>query len=283
MHPPTILLSRPATAAGHHPVRFGRPSLARLLFLGAIATPLHAQAPQPGLMQGSVVDARGAALADARIVADNTLLFNTNALGVSDAQGRYRIDVSRPVGTWVGSATITRIFNGRRYVLDLDPGTDDPFAGNEGAVRNFTWKLRGERRDGLGTYGMSVIYYFAVFQDPDFPEDFLDTDHVELTLTPVGALIDGSSGEVITAFGSNSPDGPAIRDVPVARYRITARYLPPGRPPRPLLLRVRNSGEFVPALTTDFVEVIETLYQIEMDVTFDVTHVFDSSFEARAA
>jgi len=257
---------------------FPRSAAIALLSLGIAAA--HAQSPQPGSMQGRVVDARGAALPGVSVIADNTLLYNTNALGVSGTDGRYAIDVSRPAGTWVGSAQVTRTYNGKRYVLDLDPDTVDPFAGNAGAIRNFTWKLSGERRDGLGTYGMSVIYYFEGFEDPQFPGQFLDTDYVELTLVPVGPLVDGSTGSRIVRLGVRTPDGPALQDVPVGRYTITGRYLAPDLPVRPLLLRVRNTGEYVPALTTDFVEVLQTLYHIEMDVTLDTAFIFDGDFES---
>ena len=205
-------------------------------------------------------------LAGATVIADNTLFYDSNALAVSDSDGHYAIDVSRPAGTWLGTAQVTRSYNGKRYVLDLDPDSVDAFAGNAGAVRNFTWKLTGERRDGLGTYGMSVIYYFDGFEDPQYPGQFLDTDHVELTLEPAGSLVDGSVGSTIVRHGVRTADGPAVQDVPIGRYTITARYLAPDLPARPLLLRVRNTGDYVPALTTDFVEVLETLYRIEMDV-----------------
>ncbi|MBB5208383.1 carboxypeptidase regulatory-like domain-containing protein [Chiayiivirga flava] len=250
-----------------------------LLFLACAAT-APAQSPQPGSMLGRAVDARGAPLAGVEVIADNTQFYDINAIGVTDAEGRYAVDTRHPPGTWVGSARITRTYNGKRFVLELDPDSVDAFAGNVGAVRNFTWKLSGERRDGLGTYGMSVIYYFEGFEDPQFPGEFLDTDFVELTLTPVGPLVDGSVGAAIVARGERTPDGPAVRDVPIGRYTITARYLAPGLPVRPLLLRIRNTGNYVPALTADFDEVLETLYRIEMDVTIDTAFIFDGDFES---
>lgn len=276
-------LSRPTSRRAHAGLlsRVRRSGGVLLLCTFALCATAQAQAPQPGVMKGVVTDARGVPLAGAQVVADNTLFYNTNAIGISDAQGRYSIDVSRPLGTWAPSATITRTYNGRRYEVSLHPDNPDVFAGNDGAIRNFTWKLSGERPDGLGTYGMSVIYYFepGTWEDPHHPGEFLDVAHVELTLQPGGPLLDGSSGQTIVAFGSNTPDGPAVRDVPIGRYAISARYVAPDRAPRRLLLRVRNTGEFVPQLVTDFEEVVNTLYQIEMDLRFDLSHVFDSGFE----
>lgn len=255
---------------------------AAALLLGLSALTSAVQAQTPGRMEGRVTDARGVPLAGVQVIADNTIFYNTNAIGVSDAQGRYSLNVASPAGTWVGSARVTRQYNGRRYVLELDPNTVDAFAGNAGAIRDFTWKLSGDRRDGLGTYGMSVIYYFDLFEDPHYPGEYLDTRYVELSLRPVGPLIDGSTGQTLVGLGQNTPDGPAIRDVPVGRYAITARYRAPQRPVRPLVLRVRNAGNFVPELTADFEQVIETLYQIQLDVSFDTAHVFGSGFELQS-
>lgn len=256
----------------------------RALALAAIcacfSASLPAQVATPGVMQGRVVDTRGLALAGAVVYADNTLFYNTNVIGQSGGDGRYSLDVSRPVGTWAASARITRSLNGIAYTLDLDPDTIDIFAGNAGAVRNFSWKIRGPRRDGSGVYGMPVIYYVNDFEDPQYPGEFVDRDFVELTLTPVGALIDGSQGARISGFGRSTPDGQALTDVPIGRYSITARYAPPQHPSRPMLLRVRNTGDYVPALTTDFTELLETVYRIELDAVIDTAYIFDADFES---
>ena len=142
--------------------------------------------------------------------------------------------------------------------------------------------IPGERVDGLGYYGMPVIYYMARFEDPQYPGHYLDTDYVELTLVPVGPLIDGSAGHTLRGFGERTGDGPAIVDVPLGRYTISGRYLSPNHPPRSLLLRLRNRGEYVPALTADFAELLPTRYQIELEVDIDTAAVFATGFESVA-
>jgi hypothetical protein len=118
------------------------------------------------------------------------LYYNTNAIGVTDANGRYRIEVRQPAGSWHATAQLEKKFNGKTFTFDLAPNSDDPFAGSSGAIRNFTWKLTGERPDGTH-YGSMVIAYADFFQVD------LSLANVELTLEPVGALVDGSTGRWI--------------------------------------------------------------------------------------
>lgn len=224
---------------------------------------------EPGVLQGRVVDARGAPLAGAQVSAHHTLLENRTLTATSDTDGRYRLDVSRPAGAWTAAAHLSRDHRGTTYVIDLAPDAPAPFAGSDGALRDFTWRLQGERDDDLGHHGMPVIYELAIFADPQHPGEFLDAEHVELTLVPDGPLLDGSTGGTITRFGKRTADGPALVDIPLGVYTITGRYVAPQHGARPLLLRVRDSGEFVPALTTGFTELLRTRYHILLDVTLD--------------
>lgn len=205
--------------------------------------PAPSPSPAVGVVTGSVVDTRGNPLAGVQVIADNTLFYNTNAVGVTDAQGRYRIDVGQPVGTWHMTAHLRREFEGRTYDLSLHPDNDAPFAGTEGAVRNFRWRLTGARADGLGFYGGTVQFLV----DPQgWAADAHQTD-VELTFTPVGPLIDGSTGQTLTLRANQGLF--TIRDVPLGKYAITARYAPEGAAPRPMVLRWYGQGRYVEAFT----------------------------------
>ena len=205
-----------------------------------------------GFLQGVVHDAQGRALEGVQIFADHTQYYNTNAIGVSDAGGKYRIDVRQPVGSWHATAQLKRSFNGKNYTFALAPDNDNPFAGVQGAVRNFEWKLSGPRLDGLGNYGGLVTVY------KDYGNFNLVMSEVEITLTPVGPLVDGSIGQTITRKLVLTGDGDGLEDVPVGRYSVTARYVPAGEAPRPLVIRLRDQGSYQSSLTADFAQYIAT-------------------------
>ena len=229
------------------------------LCLGLVVVGSVWSAPQPNVLKGQVKDARGAPLAGAKIFADNTLLYNTNAIGVSDASGKYSIPVGRPTGTWHASAQLERKFNGQKYVFSLHPDTDDVFAGNVGAVRNFIWKLQGERPGG-GYYGGFVVAYGEITNS-----FYIETDKVELTLEPQGNLVDGSPGKTISSLLKRTPEGDAIPDVPVARYKISARYTG-AEHSGPFLVRLRNQGDYTPHVVADFSVVMTAVHKIEVEV-----------------
>ena len=216
-------------------------------------------APQPNVMKGQAKDARGAALAGVKVFARNTLHYNTNAIAVTDAAGKYTTNVSRPLGTWHASAQIERKLNGQKYTFYLHPDSDDAFAGNVGADRNFVWKLQGEKPEG-GHYGGYVVGYGAL--DNPF---YVEMDKVQLTLEPVGNLVDGSPGQTISKLLTRTPDGDAIQDVPVARYKLTARYTDPEHAGN-LLIRVRDKGNYASGVVADFEVVTTTVHHIQFEV-----------------
>lgn len=195
-------------------------------------------------LTGRVVDASGKALANVEVVADNQALYDSNVLGVSNTDGAYRIELPEVSTSWAVTATHVVDYHGKTYHFDLDPSATAPFAGSEGAVRDFTWKLSGTRRGG-GTLGG----YVAAYTEPG--DIAIESTDVELTLEPDGPLVDGSAGAKIVRKLVRTPDGDAVTDVPVGRYRIAAR-LPTG----PLEIRRRAQGEapgaYASTVTADF-------------------------------
>jgi hypothetical protein len=192
---------------------------------------------------GTVVDAAGRPLAGVEVYADNTLYYNTNAIGHTDAQGRYRIDVRQPIGTWRVGARLVREYNGRTYQLDLHPDTARAFPGVDGAVRNFDWRLTGRTPEG-GSYGVATWIY------RDWaPGEYLSYDDTEVTFTPVGPLVDGSTGQsaVVRLRGNY------LSNIPLGRYRVTARWAPAdGRPARALGVRVRGATGYTESTILDW-------------------------------
>lgn len=79
--------------------------------------------------------------------------------------------------------------------------------------------------------------------------NFVDTQEVELSLEPVSPLIDGSEGQKIVLQLQGQSIG-QTQDVPIGRYRITARYLPTGQM---LNIRLRNSDQdYSSSVTSSF-------------------------------
>jgi hypothetical protein len=223
---------------------------------GSANPPAGGQTPPPGgdtaagFLTGTVHDSQGQPLGGVQVFADHTQYYNTNAIGVSDAGGKYRIDVRQPAGSWHATAQLKRSYHGQNYTFDLQPDNDNPFPGSEGATRNFVWKLTGPTPNGEDTYGGIVAVY------ADYSNYSLDLTQVELTLVPDGPLVDGSEGQTIVRKLVNTPDGDAVPDVPVGRYTVTARYAPAGEAPRPLLIRLRDQGNYEKGITADFVQKV---------------------------
>jgi hypothetical protein len=191
---------------------------------------------EPYIVQGQVTDAQGKPLANVQVFADNTLYYNTNAIGITDENGFYSIDVHEPMGTWHMSAQYTLGYQGESYTFSLHPDNDNPFPGADGAIRNFEWRLSGETPQGF--YYGAVMWVYADYSD--FSLLVENMENVEITLTPDGPLVDGSVGETIVHQGAYA------EDIPVGRYSVTARYLPEGKP---LLVRLRDTGDYAESVT----------------------------------
>jgi hypothetical protein len=215
------------------------------------------------VVTGRVTDPQGRPLQGVEVVADNLLLYDSNVLGRTGADGSYRIDLPQAASTYRVTATYTKRWQGRDWVFPLEAQGEDEIAGNEGGDVDFEWKLTGERPGGGFHGGMVVVYN-------SYADLELEETNVELTLTPVGPLVDGSTGSEITAKPVVTADGDAIRGVPIGQYAITARYVAPGETPEPLLVRRRNSGAaFSVTLAGSFEAPFGTslgIYQIDVEV-----------------
>jgi hypothetical protein len=204
-------------------------------------------AEQPGhatpyTMSGTVKNAAGQPIAGAEVWADNTLYYNMNALGTTDAQGRYAVALPRDQpGTWRAGGRVKTKYAGEWYDLSLVPDNDAAFATDRGAVRHFTLRISGERPDG-GEYGGKLYPYFG-----GAGGDF-DMDQVEFTLTPAGPLIDGSAGSVLRRHLNDT----MVRDIPIGKYVVTARYVPAAGPARPMVLMGRDESSYAPSTTITF-------------------------------
>jgi hypothetical protein len=247
------------TAAGNPYARYVRRQLWSVLLLGSLLSqmsciestkenplPDGGARPEKGWVVGRIKDTQGNPMPNILVSVGHTLNGSAGMLGTSNVNGRYKVPLK--TGSWRAYAYLEREYNGRTYKIDLHPDTYDAFDG-DGAVRNFEWRLTGEKPFAPGTYyGGSVQLAF----DPNGGHS--DIHHVDVTFTPVGPLIDGTAGQPLTRRSTDDPLGKYasyITDVPIGRYRITARYRPTDKP-----LKVRNmddlSQPYQDALTMDF-------------------------------
>jgi hypothetical protein len=213
--------------------------------------------PVKGIVKGMVKYADGSPIANTKVVIENTIYYASYVYATTNAKGEYSVAV--PIGSWKASAQIEKEFLGKKYKYDLHPDNPNSFAGVDGAVRNFTWKISGAKPDG-GYYGSPVKAYGELLS-------FINMPDVEMTLTPDGSLIDGSAGSVITKRLVDVGGGEyGIDDVPVGKYTITARNVATNQA---LEIRIRNTGSYVSAVTGTFnsdFQLPDFLYHIVTEV-----------------
>ncbi|AHM60555.1 hypothetical protein D770_11490 [Flammeovirgaceae bacterium 311] len=200
-----------------------------------------------GFATGKVTDTHGRPFPGVEVIVDNLYLYDANALGTTNDKGEYKIELG--FGTFRAYARYMKQYNGKEYALELHPETDEGFT-QEGAVRNFQWKLTGKKP------GTSSGYYGGLIEiNKGVNSQIYDTENIEFTLTPVGPLIDGSEGEVII----RKPGQPAtesyskLLDLPIGKYNISAVYKGASEE---LPIKLKNfenqNSEYVSNLVIDF-------------------------------
>ncbi|TLS52661.1 hypothetical protein FE782_08500 [Paenibacillus antri] len=200
---------------------------------------------EPYVAKGRVVAANGSPVEGAEVFADNQLLYNSNLHAVTDADGYYRIELPLLAATWnMGGSHLVD-----EFIVDLIPDVDRPFAGNTGAVRNFTVP------EAETIFGELYLY-----MDLNSFANGYTEDHVELTLVPDG------NGRTIAGFGFNFPGGFGMNDVPVGTYTATAVYAPPGEERIPLKIRKRNIGPYADSVEFKFSPLVPGIQQAELEV-----------------
>jgi len=125
-------------------------------------------------------------------------------------------------------------YGGRRICVRLgmpSPADYDTFVPAQGAVRDFRWQLTGPIEDlrSLNEYfgGMVRVMSAGAYLSSG--------SRVELTFTPTGARIDGSTVAAFTRVLDDARDTD-VRDLPVGPYRVTAALLTADGSRRPLRL-----------------------------------------------
>ncbi|RZS69206.1 carboxypeptidase-like regulatory domain-containing protein [Pseudobacter ginsenosidimutans] len=204
---------------------------------------------EKGYATGKVADTKGKPLSNVEITVENVLPGASNSYtGKTDANGFYKIKIG-PVGEYHASAYHTVLYNGVTYSLPMHSDNDAVFS-NEGAVRNFEWKLTGSMYSG-GRYGSSITL------DADINFMINDPENIEYTLKPVGKLIDGSDGQELVLHPGlpNTESYGKLLDIPIGRYTLSAVYLNRGAR-KPLRLKLTNDYDapYRGTVTIDFPE-----------------------------
>jgi hypothetical protein len=205
-------------------------------------------ATAPDTFSGRVTDSAGHPLPGAEVTVSGTTDGGQHAVFEqrTDSQGRYSIRVPRGVYTARAYGNVVR--NGQAYRLVLHPTDNDatkPYDSKSGAVKNFVLRLSGmkafrnldpERPESY--YGGSIQ---IAFSDPmrtglDAYAVFAQEAVIEILLTPVGALLDGSAAHPLQfkRRASSQSSEQRIVNIPAARYVLTARAWHPGRSAVPL-------------------------------------------------
>ena len=228
--------------------------------------PVDKDEAEAGFVKGRLVNAQGQPIAGATVYAGHTTYYNTNVAGVTDADGYYRLAIDQPGGTWTVHAEVTRPYNGTTYSFYVYADNADPISGNTGAIRNLTWKLSGAIPGTTnGKYGAKVAYY-------DNSAFYIRGEEIEFTLVPEGPLVDGSTGQTITGRATGrfamtgTTIGSGLDDVPMGRYRISARYIPAnGGAAQTLRIRLRDTGSYADNVVVDFEQWTESLRLVEVE------------------
>ncbi len=213
---------------------------------------LAQQRPEPGYATGVVADKAGKPIPGAIVFLDGVL--DQNQQQTTGADGSYRMRLQP--GAYRAMAWFFHKYEGMTFKIDLKPSSTDTFDNVDGAIRNFTWELTGDKPPPeMGSYGAFV--YVTVATDNMYVED---TENLHFTLTPKGPLIDGSEGQVITRDGGapRTASYGKILDIPAGRYVITGTYTPEGRPAQ--TLRFRNVWA---RRNTGYVEALEFVIEAE--------------------
>lgn len=209
--------------------------------------------PKPGTVRGYVKDAKGKPLAGALIGVRSTAAggFYSGASATTDDRGYYEIKVPWGVASFY-AAGYTIDYGEGRAALGLHPtdGQMGNFASTSGLVKN--WVLlsygvadRDEASDNpkySGNYygGTFTVGYWITDDRFDDGKSLPNNSDIEVTLTPEGALLDGTTGKAITIrkhVQEGSSTSLWVNNVPIGTYKISARLLKAGGSSQPLHLK----------------------------------------------
>lgn len=177
---------------------------------------------QPASVTGVALDTQGRPIAGAKVWTEPAL--TTGLVEVStDSSGIYSV-TDLPDVPYYAKAWTEVDFGGERFCMRLgmpSPSDYNSFSPAAGVVRNFQWQLSGvieDLRDYDGYFGGEIRLFI---------EGDMKGGDVELTFTPTGPLIDGSTGQTVTKMIDVTQDL-MVYDIPVGNYSVTSVLLENG-------------------------------------------------------
>ncbi|GGR19397.1 carboxypeptidase-like regulatory domain-containing protein [Deinococcus ruber] len=198
--------------------------------------------PEPGKVKGTAVDTQGQPLQGTLVwmlpsVADGVVQTHTNA------QGQY-VTPTLPDEPFDAYAWQQVPYRGQTFCVRLAAASADqyaPFSPKNGVIRTFKWQLTGRMPDqnhDNAYFGAEVRLMNGSWNDT---QPLSRDASVEVTLTPDGPLIDGSTGQTMVRTVSFY-DG-FLYDLPVGHYTVTAAEVQPDGTHTPLVLNGGSGPE----------------------------------------
>lgn len=230
----------------------------------ASATPAPTSKPasrvKPGYIVGRVVDTHGKPIAGAHIDIWGVTQAgqNVNMSFRTQADGTY--SVKMPDGQYETEAWFSKQYNGGQYHIDLAPSNNSTAEQDSrpGIVRDFTWRLTGHgpwtdsnpADPGAVYWGGWIRFWGVKPGDDTFELKTPPGSTLEVTLTPVGPLIDGSNGKTLV-FKHQLAKSPLYNnpikdrewlDIPIGKYTVSAKEVLPDGSVQPLKVSARWEG-----------------------------------------
>lgn len=169
---------------------------------GWAVAPAAQQQPTPNVLEGHIVDDKGNPIEGAEVYAtfqSNPGQHVTKQISAKSGPNGYyaiRFDSGQPVGTWSASAQA----NYGDWRLSLIASSEEPFAGNAGAIRDFTLRLVEEAPGKPYGIGGKVIIDRAFNQFFKFNDVKLTLEHTETKKTITKNLRELNSSGYVTGL-----------------------------------------------------------------------------------
>ncbi|MCJ0743502.1 carboxypeptidase-like regulatory domain-containing protein [Pedobacter montanisoli] len=191
-------------------------TLASIIFSANACKKPSNSGEERGYATGKAVDSKGKPLAGVEVTLENTT-FHEGYTSTTDKSGNYKIKLSKN-GAYSASAYIDKTLNNIVYHLPLHTNDKNYFS-QEGGVVNFELKLTGQKPEG-GHYGGEI----QVSADINDLNPIEDQENIELTLTPLSKLVDGTEAAVVKLNLTRISLYYGLVDIPIARYSVSAKY-----------------------------------------------------------
>lgn len=174
---------------------------------------------QKGIVKGRVTDSQGRGVANAEIIANSTDYYSKTTTAYTDTGGNYQMKLPNGIaeGSYTASGTVTIKYHDQNFRMALYEEDTRVFSAYDGAVRNFRFRLTGRRTADDDASSSPLGGRIEVHENVNN----VNRDRLEITLEPVGPLVDGSAGKTLVL--PMPVNDYVLNDIPVGQYKITAR------------------------------------------------------------